>query len=93
VVAPDQAGLAELAERLRRLVSDQPFAIDGESLTVTCSVGAARLDEMRAPEASLELASQLVRVAKQTRNAIEFESSPPARVSRAGSAHPAFDAT
>jgi diguanylate cyclase (GGDEF)-like protein len=93
VVAPDQAGLAELAERLRRLVSDQPFAIDGESLTVTCSVGAARLDEMRAPEASLELASQLVRVAKQTRNAVEFESSPPARVSRAGSAHPAFDAT
>lgn len=92
VIAPDQAELGELAERLRLLVSGQPFAIDGEDLVVTCSVGAARLDEARTPEASLELASQLVRVAKQTRNAVEIETAPPAQVSHARPAHTVFHA-
>lgn len=93
VIASDQAELAELAERLRLLISGQPFAIDGESLAVTCSVGAAHLDETRAPEASLEMASRLARVAKQTRNAVEVETAPPAPASRARSAHAAFEAT
>ena len=93
VIAPDQAELAELAERLRRLVSGQPFAIDGESLVVTCSVGAARLDETRTPEASLEMASRLVRVAKQTRDTVEVETAPPTRVSRVRPAHSVFEAT
>ena len=93
VIASDQAGLVELAERLRLLVSDRPFAIDGESLAVTCSVGAAHLDETRAPEASLEMASRLARVAKQTRNAVEVETAPTAPTSRARSAHAVFEAT
>lgn len=78
--------LAELAERVRRLVADQPFPVAGQLLPVTCSVGAARLDEFRGPKASLEAASRLVRAAKQRRNAVEVETNAPPTTSRAGSA-------
>jgi diguanylate cyclase (GGDEF)-like protein len=77
VIAPDQVELFELAERIRLLACDQPFVIHGEQLVVTCSVGAARLDESRQPEAALELASHLVQLAKQRRNTVEVETSEP----------------
>lgn len=69
----DRLELREFAERLRQLVACEPFTISGEWLTVTCSVGAALLDEWREPEAVLEVASQLVRVAKEKRNTVEVE--------------------
>lgn len=53
VLAPDQAALGEFGERLRLLVANEPFTIDGRRLRVTCSVGAARLDEAREPEEAL----------------------------------------
>jgi diguanylate cyclase (GGDEF)-like protein len=77
VIAPDQENIAEFAERLRRLFSDEPFAIGDRKITLTGSVGAARLDETRTAEAALEAAARLVRVAKARRNAIEVE--PPQR--------------
>lgn len=92
VLAPDHADLAELAERLRQLVGRQPFTIRGRELRVTCSVGAARLDEFREPDASLEAASRLVRVAKERRNAVQVETGVPRASSRAGPAQ-ALDAT
>lgn len=83
VIAPDQTNLAEFAERLRRIFSDELFTISGTQLALTGSVGAALLDETRTPEAALETASLLVRVAKERRNSIEVESPPQA--SRLGS--------
>jgi len=92
VLAPDQADLAEFAERLRRIVSEEPFAIGGRALTATCSVGAALLDESRAPESSLQVASRLVRVAKERRNATEVETPTLRAISPAGPAAPTLEA-
>lgn len=74
VIAPDQDNVAEFAERLRRLFSDEPFTINGQQVRLTGSVGAALLDETRTAEAALDAAARLVRVAKGRRNAIEVES-------------------
>jgi diguanylate cyclase (GGDEF)-like protein len=70
VLAPhvESAELADFAERLRLLLAGQPFAIDGRPRTITGSVGAVLLDEVRPAEAALEAASRLVRKAKATRN-------------------------
>lgn len=92
VLAPDQADLAEVAERLRRLVAEEPFRASDQPLRVTCSVGAARLGEGRGPEESLEVASRLVRVAKGRRNAIEVETPTPRASSHAGSAQAMLEA-
>lgn len=75
ILAPrtDVIQLADLTERLRLLVANQPFPIDGQQLGITCSVGAALLHDSRSPEATLEVASRLVRIAKQKRNSIEVE--------------------
>jgi len=92
-LAPDQADLAEFAERLRLLVADQPFPINDEPVVVTCSVGVARLHESRSPEDSLEAASRLVRIAKERRNAIEVETVAPRAVTSEGSAQARLEAT
>jgi diguanylate cyclase (GGDEF)-like protein len=90
VLAPDQAELAEVAERLRHLVADEPFTINGQPLSVTCSVGAARFDETRTADDSLEAASRLVRLAKQHRNTVEIETLPSRASSGAASAGAVF---
>jgi len=90
VLSPDQPDLAEFAERLRTLVSDRPFAIAEHALTVTCSVGSARLDESRSADLTLEEAGRLVRLAKQRRNAVEVEAVPAADL-RGTSAQPILD--
>jgi len=93
VLAPDQADLGEFGERLRLLVANEPFTIDGRRLSVTCSVGAARLDEEREPGEALEAAGRLVRVAKQRRNTVAAETVATRATSRNLSAQPVFDAS
>lgn len=75
VLAPhvDRAELADFAERLRLLLATRPFAIDGRPRTITGSVGAVLLDDGRPAEDALEAAGQLVKKAKQTRNAAVVE--------------------
>lgn len=75
ILAPrtDKSELADLAERLRLLIANQAFAIHGHQLRVTCSVGAALLDDTRPAQTALDAASRLVRTAKQKRNTIEVE--------------------
>jgi diguanylate cyclase (GGDEF)-like protein len=41
VDAPDLAEIAAVAERLRSVVGDRPFAFDGDSVAVTASIGVA----------------------------------------------------
>jgi diguanylate cyclase (GGDEF)-like protein len=71
VLAPhvDRSELADFAERLRLLLATRPFAIDGRPRRITGSVGAVLLDDGRSAEDALEAAGQLVKKAKQTRNA------------------------
>ena len=71
VLAPhvDRSELADFAERLRLLLGTRPFSIDGRPRTITGSVGAVLLDDGRSAEDALEAAGQLVKKAKQTRNA------------------------
>jgi diguanylate cyclase (GGDEF)-like protein len=73
ILAPDQADLAGVAERLRRLIAAEPFVIEGGEITVTASIGAALLDETRAPEVVLKVASRLMTIAKVTRDTVEVE--------------------
>jgi diguanylate cyclase (GGDEF)-like protein len=70
VLAPHvkQVELADFAERLRLLLATRPFAIDGRPRTITGSVGAVLLDDVRPAQDALEAASRLVRKAKLTRN-------------------------
>jgi diguanylate cyclase (GGDEF)-like protein len=70
VLAPhvESAELADFAERLRLLLSTRPFAIDGRPRTITSSVGAVLLDDVRPAQDALEAAGRLVRKAKLTRN-------------------------
>jgi diguanylate cyclase (GGDEF)-like protein len=75
VLAPriDHLELADFAERLRLLVADQGFTLSRAEIRITCSVGAALLDESRLPDAALETASRLVHAAKRRRNAVEVD--------------------
>lgn len=92
VLGRDQSELAAFAERLRAMVADQPFLIAGHSLALTCSVGAARLDESRPPDETLAQASRLVRIAKQRRNAVEVERPAAAAAARERSAQALLEA-
>ena len=75
VLAPhvDRSELADFAERLRLLLATRPFAIDGRPRTITSSVGAVLLDELRPADVALEAAGRLVRKAKLTRNTAVIE--------------------
>jgi len=86
VLAPriDHLELADFADRLRLLVAGQEFTLSRAALGITCSVGAALLDESRAPGATLESAGRLVRIAKGTRNAVEVEAISTMRATKAG---------
>ena len=69
VLAPelrDEETLATYAERTRALISSAPLA--DPALTLTASLGGVLLTESRSAQEALELASRLVRIAKQTRN-------------------------
>ena len=70
VLAPhvERAELADFAERLRLLLATRPFAIDGRPRTITGSVGAVLLDDVRPGQDALEAAGRLVKKAKVTRN-------------------------
>jgi len=89
VLAPhvEPAELTEFAERLRLLLAGRPFWIDGRPRTITVSIGAALLDDVRPAEAALERAGRLVKRAKLTRNTAVVDtavrqSSSPARKPR-----------
>jgi diguanylate cyclase (GGDEF)-like protein len=69
----DEPELADVAERLRVLVANEPFTVKGRPRQITCSVGAALLDEWREPDEVLETAARLVRLAKSQRNNVEVE--------------------
>jgi diguanylate cyclase (GGDEF)-like protein len=73
-VAP--AELADFAERLRLLLGTRPFAIDGRPRTITGSVGAVQLDDVRPAQDALEAASRLVKKAKMTRNTAVVDTTP-----------------
>jgi diguanylate cyclase (GGDEF)-like protein len=70
VLAPhvERTELTEFAERLRLLLAGRPFWINGKPRTITVSIGAVLLDELRPAEAALERAGRLVKKAKLTRN-------------------------
>jgi diguanylate cyclase (GGDEF)-like protein len=70
VLAPelgDEKTLAAFADRVRVAISETPLT--KSELSVTASVGGTLLTDARSAQETLELASRLVRVAKQTRNA------------------------
>ncbi len=75
VLAPhvERAELADFAERLRLLLAARPFAIDGRPRTITGSVGAVLLEDLRPAPEALDAASRLVRKAKLTRNTAVVE--------------------
>ena len=77
VLAPhvESTELADFAERLRLLVGTRPYSIEGRPRTITGSVGAVVLDEVRPAEAALEAAGRLVRQAKLTRNTAVVDTS------------------
>src|SRR6202007_56787 len=70
VLAPhvDAAELADFAERLRLLLATRPFSIDGRPRTITGSVGAVLLDDVRPGQDALEAASRLRQKNKLTRH-------------------------
>ena len=75
VLAPhvDRTELTEFAERLRLLLAGRPFWINGKPRTITVSIGAVLLDDVRPAEVALERAGRLVRKAKLTRNTAVVE--------------------
>jgi diguanylate cyclase (GGDEF)-like protein len=81
ILAPELGGqrlLAEFAERIRRLVLEQPFLdADSQPLTITVSVGATILDGSALPAEIVDHASRLVRTAKHFRNTVIAQPPPP----------------
>jgi len=76
VLAPhvESSELDDFADRLRLLLAGRPFWIDGKPRTITASVGAVLLDDLRPAEAALERAGRLVKRAKLTRNTAVVDS-------------------
>jgi diguanylate cyclase (GGDEF)-like protein len=73
VLAPAIGTLADLegfAERLREAVSQTPFLLPGDEITVTVSIGGTLLDGSLLPAATLERADEALYVAKRRRDAV-----------------------
>lgn len=68
-----------IAERLRSAVAEEPFPLPSGVLTVTVSIGAARmgLDEASFEEATRQADTALYRAKAEGRNRVCFEAQPP----------------
>lgn len=72
VLAPavgDLAALDQYAERLRRIVGGEPFALRRTAVVLTTSIGATLLDGSASPQQALERADRALYDAKRTRDA------------------------
>ncbi len=73
VLAPGIRGrraLEQFAERIRRLVGDEPLTLSCTAVPVTVSVGGTLLDGSLAPAAALDRADRALYEAKRTRDTI-----------------------
>lgn len=72
LIAPDIGSLAELealCERVRQSVAMTPFALEGETVSVTISVGATLLTDWTSEEETFARADEALYLAKRLRNA------------------------